>query len=232
MKTIGFSVLMVVLLSSCFSGKNKVEKTLDTTAVDSSVCPQDGENKICLNFKRINKNIEVVQTGSAKIKIPASMIDLIKESFNSCEDCYGLGNFSDTVVVLDLNKEQSVSGFVLVDINFDGKTDIRFPSEGSCCMGNNVNFETWLNKTNTFVYHEELSEMPVWEIKKDNKTISGGWQMGALDYVSSIYTIENDSLKLIQEESSETVQDTMVKKVNRKLVDNKWVCDSSLSNIN
>lgn len=230
MKIIGLSICMLIIWSSCSPRKSN-------NANESDIIPENkdsfssAENAVYLNFKRINNSIEITQTASEKIRIPAPMMDLLKISFTSCEDCYDLGNFSDTTLTLDLNKEYSVSGFNLMDINFDGKIDIRFPSESSCCLGNNVTFETWLNKGNIFVYQAELSEMPVWNVEKDSKTISGGWQMGAFDYVSSVYTLKNDSLILIKEESSETVQDTMVKVIHRKLVDNKWVCDSSLSKI-
>jgi hypothetical protein len=159
------------------------------------------------------------------------MIDMINKSYKDCETCYGFESVSDTTVLLDFSKEYSISGFELIDINFDGKIDIRFPSEASCCTGNNVFYHTWLNKVDTFIYQNDLSQMPIWRVDRETRTILTGWHMSAYDFGSYTYKFKNDSLILIQEIKSELVHDTLIWKIEKRLIDNKWKSDTTTNKL-
>ncbi|MBN2610892.1 MAG: hypothetical protein JXB00_04970 [Bacteroidales bacterium] len=228
-------LIIISLLLACTDKTGR--KTLSKTTIqpDSIDVTAKEKNVVLLKFQHFGDHevqADLSLQQSNNLKIPLQLLEAINTSYRNCASCYGLDGIRDTIIRLDFNTQNNVSGFELIDINFDGFIDLRFPGEASCCLGHNVTYDTWINKGDTFIFHQFFSEMPVWDIDKKKNTISTGWHMSAYDYSTSTYFFCDDSLILIREEESGMINDSQIKKTLRKLENNIWKTDSTIANIN
>jgi hypothetical protein len=190
------------------------------------------ENVIILKISRQNDEYVVSQIDSSIYKLPEAFVTSLTSSINTCLSCYGISEKTTDTVFLNLTKENYESAFELIDINFDGNVDIRFPSEGTCCSGNNVIYETWINNERCFYHNKVLSEIAIWKIDKVSKQFESGWHMGAYDYYTATYKLVADSLFAIHEMKSDIINDSIQRTIESTLVNNSWKVDSTLVNIN
>ncbi len=175
-----------------------------------------------------NDRIKIDLDRSSSVKLPQELISSLIISFNECEFCYSKFK-KDTIITISYVENASLYPFQLIDLNFDGFVDFGFPSSSTCCSGNNVINETWTfdETNNNFVYNKTLSEIPIWNLKRDSKAVESGWHMGVNDFGKYIYQWVGDSLVLVEEFKSEGINDSLIREITKQLRDGKWETDTT-----
>jgi hypothetical protein len=213
-------IILILIIYSCQSSDG-----ISSQNVSSK------EKTIILKIERLNDTYLISRIDSSAYDLPENLIKELTASVNLCSDCFFESIKRLDTIYLDLSVERYISGFELTDINFDGFIDIRFPSESTCCSGNNVINQTWISKNGSFYKHKVLSEIAIWNINKEAKQLESGWHMGAYDYYKVTYKFIDDSLKSIHEIKSSLLRDSIQRTIESTLVNDSWKVDSSFVNI-
>ncbi len=212
-------LLIVFLLTGCSS---KQSSSSESELTRSKKTSEKLYSKIIFKVGEKDK-FKIDQDISSFIKLPQKLITSLNMSFNECEFCYDTFK-KDTTIIINHVENESIYPFQLLDLNFDGFVDIGFPSSSTCCSGNNVINETWIfdKAKNTFIYNKVLSEMRIWNLKAENKTIESGWHMGANDFGKYVYKWTGDSLFITEEFKSESINDSLIREVTKTLRGGEW----------
>ena len=161
-------------------------------------------------------------------------VDTVFEKDN--KDISELSNFCNDLRVYKavLNESKITFGdyhtLQFDDYNFDGYNDIYIYNYEEAGVNNrSQTIWTYNPKIKKYEKNTFLSNLSIWNVDKNQKTIKSGWRTGAQIYNTVTYKLVNG--KFVQVETEESYRDdtnNTVTIIKSKLINNKWVKEKKI----
>ena len=193
------SFLACILISACHSNPIKQDTSISN---QSTFVIDNSKFSMQKNYFLVNKKVYKIESLNPYIKIHIEIDSTLKlwQYFILAIDLKSGKLFQKIKVKLD-NPIETNPPFELVDMNFDGYDDIRFITERS--SDGNVWNQCWLFDAiaNKFIFHEGLTKLISSVFYPATKIIEEGYWGGFSHQQFNTYTIHNNNLKIIRDES-------------------------------